>query len=193
MDSSILSHNLRDLRSQKSMTQRDFSQFVGITQQTLSGYENNKMTPSLDALINISQKCNVSLDWLCGISDGKSEEQNDKFDIDFLKTKRQPLSKAILELLGIIYTMDAGLDVQDGIYNPITEGYDPVAIVYIHNETIVKFLHDYQQLRKLYEEKVITGEMLNDWTSGRLEKLSHLELNNGKAIEVYDSEDDLPF
>lgn len=44
---------------------------IGITQSTLSSYENGNATPSLDVLIAIATNFHVSTDWLLGIS--KSE------------------------------------------------------------------------------------------------------------------------
>jgi len=39
---------------------------LGIPQPTLSAYESGKIKPTVDAIINICDKCNVSMDWLCG-------------------------------------------------------------------------------------------------------------------------------
>ena len=35
----------------------------------MSAYENGKNNPTIDVLIEIADKCNVSLDWLAGRSD----------------------------------------------------------------------------------------------------------------------------
>lgn len=47
-------------------TQSDFSEFIEIPQPTLSAYESGRNKPTVDVLINISQKCHISIDWLCG-------------------------------------------------------------------------------------------------------------------------------
>lgn len=56
--------NLRSVIMQK--TQKEFSEIMGIPQPTLSAYESGRNKPTVDVLINISQKCHVSIDWLCG-------------------------------------------------------------------------------------------------------------------------------
>ena len=68
----IVKEKLKEIRNDNKMTQKEFSDFVGISQQTLSGYENGKMFPSLEVVKDISQKCNVSCDWLLGISNQKN-------------------------------------------------------------------------------------------------------------------------
>lgn len=62
---------LQTLRKSFQMTQKEFAQFLNIPQPSLSAYENNRNSPTMEVLINIAQLCNVSLDWLCGISSAK--------------------------------------------------------------------------------------------------------------------------
>lgn len=63
-----LGENLQILRKELNYSQKDFAEFLGIPQPSLSAYENNRNSPTVDVLINIAKKCNVSLDWLCGLS-----------------------------------------------------------------------------------------------------------------------------
>ena len=55
---------LRSLQGNKS--QKDFAIELGIPQPTLSSYESGKIKPTVDAIINIADKCGISIDWLCG-------------------------------------------------------------------------------------------------------------------------------
>lgn len=59
---------LRKLSAYKS--QKEFAQALGIPQPTLSYYESGKVKPTVDALINIADKLDTSIDWLCGRSEG---------------------------------------------------------------------------------------------------------------------------
>lgn len=68
----LFSKRLKELRNDMKLTQKQFAEKIGFTQATLSAYENNPKSPSLDIIIDIANKCNVSLDWLCGLSDRKS-------------------------------------------------------------------------------------------------------------------------
>ena len=67
-NSNMFAQRLKQVREEKKMTQKTFSEFLEIKQQTLSGYETGKISPSLDLAANMSRKLKVSLDWLCGIS-----------------------------------------------------------------------------------------------------------------------------
>ena len=63
-----LGEKLQILRKEMQYSQKDFADFLEIPQPSLSAYENNRNSPTMDVLINIATKCSVSLDWLCGLS-----------------------------------------------------------------------------------------------------------------------------
>lgn len=65
----IISQKIKELRESKNMTQKEFGDLINVAQTTLSSYENGSKTPNIETLLNIAKKCNVSLDWLCGLSD----------------------------------------------------------------------------------------------------------------------------
>lgn len=70
-NNNTLGDKLQYLRKTLTFSQKDFAEFLGIPQPSLSAYENNRNSPTVDVLINIAKKCNISLDWLCGISTSK--------------------------------------------------------------------------------------------------------------------------
>lgn len=53
------------------MTQAEFADFLGISRPTVGFYENGERIPDASVLIRIAKKCNVSTDWLLGISDNR--------------------------------------------------------------------------------------------------------------------------
>lgn len=66
-EKSIFAERLRTLRTIIfDCTQVEFAKMLEIPQPTLSAYEVGKINPTIDVLINISKKCKVSVDWLCG-------------------------------------------------------------------------------------------------------------------------------
>lgn len=67
-DYNTLGDKLQSLRKKMTMSQKNFADYLGIPQPSLSAYENNRNSPTVDVLINIAKKCNISLDWLCGVS-----------------------------------------------------------------------------------------------------------------------------
>ena len=62
--------NFRKLQGDRSNT--DFAEFLGISRQTVGFYCNAERIPDALALKEIAKKCNVSADWLLGISDTMS-------------------------------------------------------------------------------------------------------------------------
>ncbi len=60
-----ISKRLKILRNNLGMNQFEFAQYLNLKQSTLSAYERDISNPSLDVLLMISEKCNVSMDWLC--------------------------------------------------------------------------------------------------------------------------------
>ncbi len=63
-----LGDKLQILRKNMNYKQKDFAEFLNIPQPSLSAYENRKNSPPLEVLINIAKKCNISLDYLAGLS-----------------------------------------------------------------------------------------------------------------------------
>ena len=59
---------LKKLRKEFGYTPKEFAEQLGVGQQSYYGYERGRTVPSFDALISIAEKCNASLDWLCGIT-----------------------------------------------------------------------------------------------------------------------------
>lgn len=65
----IFGERFKALRNAMGKTQKEFSEFLGIPQPTLSAYESGRNKPTIDVVIAIANKCNVSIDWLCGRDD----------------------------------------------------------------------------------------------------------------------------
>lgn len=63
---------LRSLREEKGLSRIDFAAFLDIPQPSLYAYEMEVIGPSMDRLVQIAKRCNVSLDWLCGLADTRN-------------------------------------------------------------------------------------------------------------------------
>lgn len=57
------------LRVQRNETQEQLAKAISITRQSLSRYETNERTPSIDLIYRIAKHYNVSSDYLLGLSD----------------------------------------------------------------------------------------------------------------------------
>lgn len=58
--------NLKFLRENNHLTQRDIAQILNIPKTTYCYYEQGRTEPSIDTLIKIANYFDVSLDFLCG-------------------------------------------------------------------------------------------------------------------------------
>ena len=63
---------LKELRTNKNITQKQFAKIIGIEERSYQRYENGNSTPNYNVLIFIADYYNVSLDYLTGRSDNST-------------------------------------------------------------------------------------------------------------------------
>ena len=158
---------LKQLREEMDKTQKEFSDLINVKQQSLSGYENGKVSPPLEVLVNISEKCSVSMDWLCGKSDNK--QLNEKI-------------VTYADLFRALVKIDEGSFMSIDMMQPTYEQ----GFFYISWKDIViqGFLEDWNKIRQLYREGTINRELYDLWVNDKLKQEKYL-----KNI----LENDLPF
>ena len=61
--------NLRNVRKECNLTQKQIAELLNISQQSYSDYENEKTQPDFETLIRIADALNVSIDYLLGRTD----------------------------------------------------------------------------------------------------------------------------
>ena len=136
----IFGKRLRSLRENLGMTQMQFSEHIGIRQQTLSGYENGRMKPPLDVAVEISERYDVSLDWLWELSDRKSQSSDFCSYADILEIS--------------IYN--------NGRYESGNKVID------IGDSIIQKFLYEWSELLGLYHNGTISRHLYELWIRDKL-------------------------
>ena len=57
-----------------SVTQNEFADMVGLSRATVGFYHHGDRIPDAAVLLKIADKCNISVDWLLGISDAKTRD-----------------------------------------------------------------------------------------------------------------------
>lgn len=84
---------VKELREMLNMTQQDFAERIEVTQSNLSNYE-KKDVLTLNILLKIAETFDVSMDWLCGLSDDlpKMKEQKNNYS-DYFKLLTTTLEK----------------------------------------------------------------------------------------------------
>lgn len=58
---------LKELRESKRLSQSDVAERLKVARATISGYERNVITPSVDQLVKLAVLYNTSLDYMLGL------------------------------------------------------------------------------------------------------------------------------
>lgn len=69
---------LKNLRLQKDINQADLGRIVGVGKTTISNYETGYSVPDLDTLIKLAEYFQVTTDYLLGLTDDKTQKNDDK-------------------------------------------------------------------------------------------------------------------
>ena len=65
----IFGEHLKKLRHTKNITQKQLAEAVNLSERGIQIYEMNVREPSMSILISLAEYFEVSLDYLCGLSD----------------------------------------------------------------------------------------------------------------------------
>ena len=86
---------LKELREKKRLSQSDVAERLEITRSTVSGYECNTITPSVDQLVKLAVLYNASLDYMMGM------ENRTNLYLDDLTESQQKTILDIVERLKV--------------------------------------------------------------------------------------------
>lgn len=67
----MIGEKLKELREKMGLNKKEFAQYLGLKYTTYNNYETESREPSSDFLILISEKFDVSIDYLLGLKDEK--------------------------------------------------------------------------------------------------------------------------
>lgn len=84
-------YRLRELRESKNLTQTQVAKRLNLSKTTISGYENNIKTPSLEVLVKLSILYGVSADYILGLENRKL------LQIDGLTMNQEEIVKILLK------------------------------------------------------------------------------------------------
>ena len=160
----IFATRLKEIRQELHKTQKEFAEFVNSTPATISAYENGSKNPSLEIVINIAKECNVSIDWLCGLSENKTPGKT--FD-----TYR--------DIVNILFELDKYVAIvfaEDNENNHQNIGFDD----YLINEFLQEWRDATSVLYNTSINKEITKTMYDSWERSKLEEFSKKKLKKKK-------------
>lgn len=157
---------LREARTQMKKTQKEFADMVESTAATISAYENATKNPSLEIVINIAEKCNVSIDWLCGLSEKKNN--SDKIE-----------TYADMFQLIIKLTSFGDWDIifeDNSIFDDINRTGINYACLRNYDDTIVNLFKDWEQMKNLYDKGTIDKHLYDLWLLDKLKQFDNMPL-----------------
>lgn len=155
----ILSERLKEVRESLNMNQADFAKLIGVTQQSLSSYEKCVSKPTLDVAIRIADKCNISLSWLCGLSDRPSNNKVFKTYTDIIDFFFDIMNIAHLNVYSTKVTAK-NVEMQD-----VTMWGISFTDKYLND-----FIADWQKMRTLYINRTIDKEVYDLWMEKTIKK-----------------------
>lgn len=143
MSLTIFAQRMKQAREAKELKQNELAKAVGVTPTTISAYEKsddegNGKKPTLENAQAIAEKLEVSLDWLCGMSDNDSTSYTDFTARDYFKS-----------LITVLMETSSNFDdtLQDGII--------------LNNPDILNFSKKISDLIKVYQAGSIPEDLFN--------------------------------
>ena len=170
-----LSLRLKELRKKLAVTQKVFANYIGVSSATLSSYETGAKQPSLSILLVIAQKCQVSLDWLCGIG---TQNINSEFN---------SYGDVIEKLAGIAFMFPTQIDCikfdEDGEGHRILNEKKIVQFC-INDDDLFSFFEEWEEIKPLFEKGTISKKFYESWLNEKIALYKNMSIKD---------DDELPF
>ena len=96
-----LGDRIANLRKELDINQKELSTKVGITEASLSRYENNLREPKSEIIVRLAKALETSTDYLLGVNDNTKISKEDKLIIENLS-----VSEKTKKLLEKIYSLE---------------------------------------------------------------------------------------
>lgn len=162
----ILATRIKEIRTRLQMTQQEFAKSIETSAATLSAYETSAKKPSIEILLRIANKYNVSLDWLMGIGDAPMQD-NKRFMTytDVIK---------LIAPLAQIQDLDMEIESSHRIEDLYVHFKNTDDLNYISFNDIVlnSFLKEWKHMIELKESGVITVELYDLWIKDKYKTLN---------------------
>ncbi len=174
----MFAERLKQLRNELGKTQKQFADFVESTPATISAYENATKNPSLDIIMNIAEKCEISIDWLCGITDKKQYSEKIQTYSDWIKI----ISK-LLEAPGINSELKL---IDDPNYEGPAEYCSAFGAIYFDNYECTKIISEWMKYRNVGNDFSLNQNINKMWIEQACQKYASTNLD---LPFPYDSEE----
>lgn len=151
---SILAFRLKELRDSLGLNQSEFSESIQLKQPTYNAYEKRANKPQVDTLIKIATKYNVSIDWLCGLSD---DEDRPKVTFDTYADVLNVLFE--IGVLDMTKTSEYSCDSDCNHFN-----------IYFDDEKMNEALKDWKKMHDFLRDGFVDEEVYLLWVEKTLKK-----------------------
>lgn len=162
MELQVFSDRLKLLRLSLGITQKDFAEKIGITASALSSYENNLKNPSITVAKRIAETFNVSIDWLCGLTNEMNSEEDIKTYADLI---RLFLKIQQLEFAPYNFYFKAYRD-----YNSFKDLTNIETGIFTRDEEFYTIIQNIQKMQSVLNDGTIDQNIYDTWLEGFLEK-----------------------
>lgn len=161
----IFADRLKELRTSLNLTQAQFVEDLGFTPSALSAYEKNLKNPSISVAKQIAEKYNVSIDWLCGLSEQRNIENE---------------CSTYSDIINIFVALERYLEFELKDITP-SDGFDgfeyiPRYQMTIFDEKLGDFFKEWEKMRKLYIEKTIDYDLYRLWLDREIKKYNDFKV-----------------
>ena len=146
-----IGNRIKELRTSKNLTQEDIAKMVKVSKATISNYEKGKVSPPIELLIKLAERYDVSIDWLCGLSNEEIPRLMSYGDAFF----------RLVEIDKVI-----GFSVEDVTFFSNHRGTDV-----LFDATLTKALEEYQEMVNLRDNNTISEHLFNLWISDKVQQL----------------------
>jgi len=149
------SERLKFLRTKENLTQKQLAEKLEISSGSIIAYEKAMKVPSIDVCVKIATFFNVSMDWLCGLTDDVKNYQIRTYGDAFR------LIIALHKWLGV------------DCYRPGTDaagGWRDWGI-FFNDKEINDTLNSWQKIKALYDSETIDEDIYGLWIEKQLKEL----------------------
>ena len=161
-----IASRLKELRAIKDIDQQTLAEVACVSRSAMSKYEKGTAVPMSDKLINIAKEYDVSLDWLCGLSDNMG------------------MGRAIKTLSDLLYILPSLLSIKqiELEYHEAPNEYmmdgEPRWTIAFYNEDVQKAMVEYKRMYDLYTSGVVDDELFALWQEKMYKKYRNIEFES---------------
>lgn len=137
----VFAERMREARTKAGFSQAELSRRTKISAATLSTYESNKepKNPPIDKATSIARELNVSLDWLCGLTNDKDDNINNEITFN-----------NVMESIMLLVSLNQVTISMQKVYEEEFE-YGEIPIIQMDSQILKNFIVEYQKVSEFIE------------------------------------------